>query len=307
MQVVSKTLVDALRRAGHTVRVIEPRRLPRSFMSLAPNQPDIVLFTHGPGRGVVAFSWLIRILFRSRIIWVASRPDLAAVPRLLKGRKTAHSVLCNRRREDLEAVARDAEFIEQFIGIDPARVTSTDGGSDPWPDLTATGRPVLLHVGHLKRNRGLDVLADAKRLLADQIEVVVQGSPALPPDAGVLEDLESAGVRVRRTFEPNLHCLYKAADLYVFPVQQVSAGAIELPLGVLEAIANQTPVLTTDFGVLRRALDGLPGVTFGTQEEFLSALRSLVAGTGLTNKPDGLPDHLHAARTTEAVLQMVET
>ncbi|MBX7131369.1 MAG: glycosyltransferase [Fimbriimonadaceae bacterium] len=228
------------------------------------------------------------------------------MPRLLKGRKTAHSVLCNRRREDLEAVARDAEFIEQFIGIDPARVTSTDGGSDPWPDLTATGRPVLLHVGHLKRNRGLDVLADAKRLLADQIEVVVQGSPALPPDAGVLEDLESAGVRVRRTFEPNLHRLYKAADLYVFPVQQVSAGAIELPLGVLEAIANQTPVLTTDFGVLRRALDGLPGVTFGTRDEFLSSLRSLVAGTGLRNKPHGLPDHLHADRTAEAVLQMVE-
>ncbi len=212
MQVVSKTLVDSLRQAGHTVRVVEPAELPRSFISLMINRPDVVLFTHGPGSGVVAFSLLFRKLLRAQIIWVASRPDLATLPRWLKSHKTAHSVVCNKRRPDLEAVARGTKFIEQYIGIDPARVESGKSEQHPWPDLLDADRPVLLHVGHLKRDRGLDVLADAKRNLGERIEVIVQGGPALPTDPEVVKDLETAGVRVRRTFEPNLRRLYGAAD-----------------------------------------------------------------------------------------------
>ncbi len=305
MQVVSKTLVDALREAGHGVSVIEPRRLARSLWSLLRTRPDVVLFTHGPGLGVVTYSRLLRKLLRARIIWVAPRPDLMAIPRWLQDRRTAHTVLCNRRRRDLETVAPDAEFIEQFVGIDPARLASDIEEECPWPELSATGRPVLLHVGHLKRNRGLDVLAAVKRSMGDQIEIVVQGGPALPPDGGVVEELESAGVWVRRSFEPNLGRLYKAADLYVFPLEETSAGAIELPLSVLEAVACGTPVLTTDFGVLKQALGAVPGVTFCGQAEFLPALRALLDADGLRVRPQGLPHHLHAARTTEAVLQIV--
>lgn len=305
MQVISKTLVDALRDGGHRVEVVEPGSTRTLARSLIRGRPDVVLFTHGPGVGVVKLSLLLRITLRARIIWVASRPDLALVPWWLKGHKTAHAVLCNQRRTDLEDVAQGAEFVEQFIGIDPVRVNSGVIGEHPWPDLTATGRPVLLHVGHLKRNRGLDQLAEAKRQMRNHIEVVVQGGPALPPDAGVVEELESAGVHVRRTFESDLHRLYKAADLYVFPVEHASAGAIELPLGVLEAISNGTPVLSTDFGVLRRALEGVPGVTFCNETGLLPALRGLLSDGRLCTRPQGLPDHLHADRTAEAVLQMV--
>ena len=305
MQVVSKTLVDALREAGHAVRVIEPGRPARLLWSVLRKRPDVVLFTHGPGSGVVTFSWLLRKLTRAKIIWVASRPDLMAIPRWLQHRRTAHSVLCNRRRPDLELVARDAEFIEQFIGIDPARLASDIEGDSPWPELSATGRPVLLHVGHLKNNRGLDVLAAVKRSMSEQIEIVVQAGPALPPDAGVLEELESAGVRVRRSFESHLGRLYKAADLYVFPLGESSAGAIELPLGVLEAVACGTPVLTTDFGVLKHALGSVPGVTICGQAEFVPALRALLDADGLKVRPQGLPYCLHAARTAEVVLGMV--
>lgn len=307
MQVVSKTLVDALRESGHEVLVTEPRQLTKSLGAIIQHRADAIIFTHGPGRGVVAFSWLLRNLQRGRIIWVASRPDLTAVPNLLKRHKTAHFVICNRRRSDLEAVARGASVVEQFIGIDPARVRASTDTDDagPWPELRATGRPILLHVGHLKHNRGLDVLVTAKRHLKERVEIVVQGGPAMLPDPGVVEELEAAGVRVRREFEPNLHRLYRAADLYVFPVQEHSAGAIELPLGVLEAVACGTPVLSTDFGVLKRALGSVPGVTFSKQADLVQALQTLLDTDGLNVRPDGLPYELHAQRTTETVLRIV--
>lgn len=305
MQVISKTLVDALRDADHEVFVVEPRRLAKSLLSIVRRRPDAIVFTHGPGKGVVSISWGLRKMLRARIIWIASRPDLSAVPSWLIGRETAHSVMCNRRRPDLEAVAHGAEFIEQFIGIDPARVRSNGESTSPWPELRATGRPVLLHVGHLKRNRGLDVLAEVKRCLGEQIEVVVQGGPALPTDAAVVKDLEASGVKVRRDFEPELARLYRAADLYVFPVHESSAGAIELPLGVLEAVACQTPVLTTDFGVIKQALEGVPGVTVCRQDEFVDVLRTLLETGGLEISPPGLPDHLHAKRMSDVLLRIV--
>lgn len=307
MQVVSKGIVDALRHAGHQVQVIDPAQFPYRLLSVLLSRPDAVVFTHGPGVGVVLYSWVLRKLSRSRIIWVASRPSLVRIPRWLKERKTAHYVVCNRRRADLDAVARDAEFVERYIGIDPARVAPLSREDEPWPDLSATGRPVLLHVGHLKRNRGLEILAAAKRSMADKIEVVVQGSPTFAADAGVVEELESAGVRVRLTFESNLHRLYRAADLYVFPVSEASAGAIELPLGVLEAVACGTPVLTMEFGVLKQALDGVPGVKFCSHADFLPSLRLLLEEDRLESKPEGLPKHLHADRATETVLRLVGT
>ncbi|MGU3650773.1 glycosyltransferase [Mycolicibacterium sp. A43C] len=307
MQVISKTLVDALRSSRHCVRVVEPGGLKALGLALARVRPDVVLFTHGPGPGVVKMSLLLRVLLRAKIIWIASRPDLESVPGWLRGRRTANVVVCNQRRPDLDSVACGANFVERFIGIDPARVRSCTDVSHPWPDLVVPGRPVLLHVGHLKRNRGLEMLAEAKRELGGRIEVVVQGGPAIPPDPGVVEELQSAGVHVRRTFEPSLRRLYEAADLYVFPVQHAAAGAIELPLGVLEAIANQTPVLTTEFGVLKQALSEERGVTFVGKEGFTPALQALLDDGGLAVKPWGLPEHLSSDRTVEAVLQLLGT
>lgn len=305
MQVVSKNLVDVVAASDHCVSVIEPRTLGGTLLRVMFGMPEAILFTHGPGPGVVALSWILRKITRAQIIWVATRPDIARVPRWLRISKTAHVVICNRRRSDLDSVAPGAEVIEQFIGIDPTRFASRGEFDDPWPEIRKANRPIALHLGHLRRNRGLDLLAEAKRSLGDRIEIVVQGSPTFPPDPGVVEELELAGVKVRREYEPDISRLYKFSDLYVFPVRPESAGAIELPLGVLEAVACGTPVLSTDFGVVRQALDGISGVTFAGADEFSSALRRILDTNALANRPSRLPDALHAERTTETVLRLL--
>lgn len=305
MQVVSKTLVDGLREDGSQVEVLAPRQMWRWLPRLLRAQRGVVIFTHGPGRGVVLASAILRRLTRTRVIWLATRPDLARLPRALSGRRTAHVIVGNRRRPDLDAAAADHKFIQQFIGIDPSRL---DRGADhasaraAWPELTATGRPVLLHVGHLRPNRGLDLLVEAKRALPDEIEVVVQGSPTFEADPEILEALRSAGVIVRRDYVRTLADLYRACDLYVFPAKPEAEGAIELPLGVLEAVACQRPVLTNDFGAIKEALGGVEGVHITTPDRFVSHLKELVSGPeALLVHPSSLPDHLHARRVITAV------
>lgn len=303
IQVVVKTLVDGIRARGGLVTVVPPEKLMSWLPRLILRAPRNLVFVHGPGAGVVQASVVLRRLTGTRIIWIGTRPDLAEVPRWTRGRRSAHVVICNRVRPDLQAVAPGAQMNEQFIGIDPSRLTSTPGAEDPWPELRDSRLPIALHVGHLRRNRGLDLLAAAKHALSDRVEVVVQGSPTFPPDPGVIEELVAAGIHVRRDYVPNLADLYRAADLYLFPARPELSGAIELPLGVLEALSCGVPVLTNDFGALRSALGESAGVRLTDPENFVEDLAAVLDDPAwLSDSAATLPASLHAERVTDAVL-----
>lgn len=304
-QVVVRTLVDGLRARGVLVTVVPPEKLVAWLPRLILRPPRQLVFVHGPGAGVVRASVILRRLTKTHIVWIGTRPDLVGVPVWARGRKAAHDVICNRIRADLQAAAPTAILHEQFIGIDPSRLMSSPAAEDPWPELRRDGRPVALHVGHLRRNRGLDLLIEAKLALSDRLEVVIQGSPTFSPDPGVIEELTDAGVHVRRDYVPNLADLYRAADLYVFPARPELAGAIELPLGVLEALSCGIPVLANDFGALRAALGDSNAVILTSPGRFVADLELAIADAGwLSGASAALPPFLHAERVTEVVLAL---
>lgn len=305
IQVVSKTLVDGLRAAGHVVQVVPPRRMPLSIIWLVVIRPRLVVFTHGPGVGVLLWSVLLRLLTSARIMWVATRPDLARPPRLLRGRRSAHVIIGNGRRPDLERCAPGSHFAQQYLGIDPARLGNSGAPWAVWPEL-ASGVPTALHVGHLRDNRGLDLLVDAKRRVGDRAHIIVLGSPTFPADPEVQEALTSVGVVVHREYMTNLAALYSAVDLYLFPVRSEAGGAIDLPLGVLEAVACRTRVVSTPFGSLPDALRGVPGVRFADAPQYGQVVADLLLGHELLSRPAGLPDRLHAREITAAVLKAAE-
>lgn len=302
--VVSKAVIDGLRARRERVEVVEPQAA-RFLLPILFQRPSCVVFTHGPGPGTVLLSVLLRILSRARVVWVATRPDVGGVPRVLQGLRTAHTVIGNRRLRDLEAVSPGAVFRQSYIGLDRRRITST-GPNAPWPELRAAGRVVALHVGHLRANRGLEVLAAAKRHLGHALEVVVQASPRFAEDPEVVRDLVDAGVHIRRSFVEHPGDLYRSADLYLFPVPDERGGAVELPLSVLEALACGTPVLTTRFGALPVGLAGVDGVHFADLDDFVQCLSERVAAleSGQT-EPVGLPPALELEAAIDVVLDEI--
>jgi glycosyltransferase involved in cell wall biosynthesis len=256
----------------------------------------MTVFTHGPGVRTVLACRILRLLSPTRIVWLATRPDLARCPSWLKGWRTAHAVICNRARSDLMAVAGDALVIEQAIGIAPERLVSS--GETRWPDLqgrvASTGRgtvPIAVHVGHLRRTRGLDLLIQLKTKLGDRIEIVVVASPYFEPEDTLLADLTAAGVRVDRGFIASIADVYRSADLYLFPPPPEFEGAIELPLSVLEAVACGLPVVSTPFGALPEALAGVASVRFAQGDAFIQAVEETI-DHGLTDRPLGPPKNL---------------
>src|SRR5919199_2783517 len=144
------------------------------------------------------------------------------------------------------------------------------------------GRPpeayVVLHVGHLKRQRNILLLHRVRSELS--CETVVVGSTSTPDgvDHDVAAALRAGGTHVIDRYIERIAELYQLADCYLFPVH-ATGGAIEAPLSVLEAMACDLPVVTTRFGFLRQSFADGPGVTFADNDEDLLAAVSRLRET----------------------------
>ena len=141
------------------------------------------------------------------------------------------------------------------------------------------GRVVLLYVGRVSREKGLEMLVDAFRQLSDsgaaialavigdgpyraEMEASLSGYPAL--FTGYL-----AGEQLQRG--------YASADLFVFPSATDTFGNV-----VLEAQASGLPVIVSDEGGPRELMiDGETGLVFraGSTSDLSAAIRSLVSDT----------------------------
>ena len=138
-------------------------------------------------------------------------------------------------------------------------------------------RPMVLHVGHLASSRGLDALADLAR--CEDWSVTMVASTSTPADPDIRASLENAGVNVVREYLPDIERYYQAADVYVFPVEQ-EHGSVEIPLSVLEAMACDTPVVSTRFGGLPELFEEGESVAYVDTAGLREAVRRALAGGG---------------------------
>jgi glycosyltransferase involved in cell wall biosynthesis len=118
---------------------------------------------------------------------------------------------------------------------------------------------ILLHVGPIRANRGLQELKAVARLR--DCKVLLAGSTTSPLEEDVLVDLSKGGCIIWRKYIEKIEEIYQLSDLYVFPVRD-RLGSIETPLSVLEAMSCNLPVVTTRFGGLTRMFSEKNGFHF---------------------------------------------
>jgi glycosyltransferase involved in cell wall biosynthesis len=146
-------------------------------------------------------------------------------------------------------------------------------------------RFVVLHVGHIKQNRNVEIFARLQQ--SSDVQCIVVGSTSTQMDRSLEDRLRSAGCIVIDQFVENVAELYQSADCYVFcardvaendyPTRYEQVGVIDTPLSVLEAMASNLPVVTTRIGSLPRLFEERDGFHFydGSLEDLLKKIKTV--------------------------------
>jgi glycosyltransferase involved in cell wall biosynthesis len=226
--------------------------LPRLILSGFFFRPDCLIFIP---QGSLTFSsflkiFILQMFFGKKLTTVGTQKrTLAPWQKQIVNRMKVSSmyVLSASMRRDLEELGISAGILN--AGIDRERYK-------PIEDKIPLRRKyridpeklVVLHVGHIRESRNISWLLEIASA-SSQLQVVLVGSTSTERENGLCQQLDEAGIIVFKDYLDDIHEIYQLTDIYCFPVM-VEDAAMEIPLSVLEAMATNLPVLTTEFGRL---------------------------------------------------------
>ena len=287
MEMVTKHTAAAIADSPFDLIPVPQRSLSRHLRALLVERPDAVVFCHGPGIGALVWSAAYRTFAGSRVMFVATRPTIGSrygwlrrvgAPALVLATPGSRRVreLCSENGWRLSNVRFGVD--RSFVPISFEQKQSIRRRLG-WP----VDKLLVLHVGHLRSNRGLDVLVDIAREHSASVATILVASPSLEANGALRQELLHAGVSVVDQYQPEMAPIYQAADLYVFPTSDEGdnpGGAIDLPLSVLEAAACGVPIVSRDFGALRDYFRGRQGIELvETSLELVDRVRAFVRMT----------------------------
>ena len=282
MEVIAKRIAILLTEKGIEVTFLTPSKLFFSPTFILGHY-DKILFIYGPGNGAYFLTLVLSILQKPPIIWIATRPQVAnktsVFDTLLRRLAEIYCSTSNHRLIEI-AGKLGIRYNKVAIGIDTTRLTSVskkdiDNAKVHMQRLQVDfNYPIILHVGHLKNNRGLEKLVSIKKKLKN-VNVIVVASPSLPRDSGVAESLLACGVIICDEYIEAIGAFYSLADVYVFPTDPSTRGAIDFPLSVIESLFCHTHVITTPFGALPDYLGECNAVHF-VDGDFTEAVQSFL-------------------------------
>ncbi len=135
---------------------------------------------------------------------------------------------------------------------------------------------IISHMGHLNEGRNLRSLI---QLQEDGFQVVIVGSSSTPNDAlgkdSLKNELIDSNIIVMDGYIDHIEEIYQLSDVYIFPVIKENSS-IGMPLSILEARACAIPVITTNYGSIKKYMgDDSNGLFYSTPDKFAESANRL--------------------------------
>lgn len=247
---VSKEIANNLQNAGYTVLRINIK----FFLPLAKISefdPDIIHFIISPSMGGLFIAKITSILLpRSKFV-VSSIHSSLKDNYFLKFLKPDLMLVQSKDSEDFfHKYGYNTKFVPNGVNIkkfypfdQKKKIELRQKMNIPIEEF------VILHLASLKKERNLTVFQKIQQRI--QYRVIIIGRENEEYDKKVVDDLVASGCTVIIKNFQNIEEIYNIADCYIFPTKDKTA-CIETPLSVLEAMACNLPIITTNFGTLPR-------------------------------------------------------
>jgi len=148
-------------------------------------------------------------------------------------------------------------------GVDCARFRPDAALRAEWrARLGINGRPVILYVGRLCRQKGTDLLIAAYRKLRPSAALVVAGPCELfgntQMSALATEVRDAGGIYLPPLDDADMPGIYNACDIFAMPTRELEMFG----MAAVEAQACGKPVLASDHGGLRETVPETAGTRF---------------------------------------------
>jgi glycosyltransferase involved in cell wall biosynthesis len=262
----------------------------KSVRNMRRFKPDVLHYLTGPTVRSFAVLRAYKLLLRDVIcIASATRPFFSSKSRWAVSFLKPDLVLTQATRWETFFRSKGIKAIPLMNGVDLACFQPVNRQQTRKELRQKYGIPidkfVVLHVGHIKENRNVEIFAHLQQ--SSDVQCVVVGNTSTEMDRSLKDRLRSAGCVVINEFVEKIAELYQLSDCYVFCVKDVAAndyptryqqvGVIDTPLSVLEAMASNLPVVTTRIGSLPRLFEEQDGFRFydGSLENLLQKIETV--------------------------------
>ena len=280
MKIVSNNIRNLLALKHEVLTVLPNEIFCRSNInSIRKFKPHIVHYLHGPTiRSLIALKIVKSLMGRkTRIICSATRPFFSKLNRKIVSLTKPDVVLTQSRLYENFFVIKgcNVKFLPNGVDCEKFSPASYERKAEIRRKLMLPiNQKIILHVGHLRKNRNLEIFIKIQQI--DGLQVVIVAGDESSYDEELKKRLQESGIIIYQQFYNDISKFYKMADLYVFPVKNTSGkfpdsynriGAIDMPLSVLEAMACNLPVLTTYFDAFSRVFEVGGGFKFCNSDD----------------------------------------
>lgn len=262
---VGKYIAKELETKGIEVKKINVSSISQ-WKEINDFHPDIIHFVLSPTLGgLIVAKFLSAIHPKARTVISAAHP---AIPnwKLLKLFEPNIVLVQSEESEKIfKSIGFQTEFLPNGVNINKFKPVDAKTKEKLRAKFgISSDKFVILHLASLTKVRNLDMFKELQKQEGHKVLIIGRENEAT--DKRVASELQEAGCMVWIKHFSNIEEIYNLSDCNVFPTINKRA-AIEMPLSVLEAMACNLPVITTEFGALPRVFDRMEGLFFVEQKE----------------------------------------
>ena len=268
---ISKTFLDLISDQNEVLKLnTKETILPLNVLKIIKFNPDIIHYITGVTIRSFIVAKLLKLICLNKPKTIISAIRAFLTSSQISFIKYVKPTLILTQAQKWETIFQEKGITTKFLPnpVDTNKFKRSDVNKDMIRRKynLPLDKKIILHVGHIRKNRNIESLVEVyEKLNMSSYQVVLVASSYFSLDIELYNRLNNSGLIIITDYINNIEEIYNSADIYLFPTKGLQkeyfpkeyqeVGVIDLPLSLLEALAVGLPIITTHVDSLERLIN----------------------------------------------------